>query len=128
MGITNGIATKLGLAGTAILSLVALIQPLLDLTGRQAADGSSHYATLAAIVGAVTIIGRMLQAAAQERDAPSPAQLSEDATLPDDDLEPEPSDEQLETRFKGDPPHVKTTVSPPLHRIPDDAPPHDPER
>jgi hypothetical protein len=59
--IPSGLSTKVGLAGTGILSLVAAVQPFLD--GAHDSD-ARFYAATAAALAAVTIFGRMLQAAA----------------------------------------------------------------
>ena len=56
-----GLATKLGAVGTALLSAAAVLAPLLDNVG---ADTSRLFVTLATVLLAVTVLGRMLQAAA----------------------------------------------------------------
>ena len=71
VNVPSGMATKMGQAGTAILALVAAFGSVLDGFG---AETSKDFAVMATAVGIATILGRMLQAAAATRDAPSPAQ------------------------------------------------------
>ena len=56
-----GLGTKLGVAGTVLLGLVAVAGPVIDGFG---ADESAIFGGLATLLVAVTILGRMLQAAA----------------------------------------------------------------
>jgi hypothetical protein len=57
-----GLATKLGLLGTALLSLAAILTPLLPDTG---ANTSKVMAACATALAGMVVIGRSLQAAAQ---------------------------------------------------------------
>src|SRR3954470_21450362 len=66
-----GIATKLGVYGTSVLAIVALVTAVLD--GDHTPETLTALAT-ATIVLATTIYGRMVQAAALLRNAPSPLQ------------------------------------------------------
>lgn len=72
--IPTGLATRLGVIGTAGLAVAALIAAIL--TGNHSAD------TQTALIGAVatlvtTMIGRYAQATALARDIPSPKQLAD---------------------------------------------------
>lgn len=71
-----GIATKLGVYGTSVLAIVALVTAVLD--GDHTPETLTALAT-ATIVLATTIYGRMVQAAALLRDAPSPLQGLQEA-------------------------------------------------
>lgn len=66
-----GFASKLGVYGTSVLAIVALVTAVLD--GDHTPETLTALAT-ATIVLATTIYGRMKQAAAMFRDAPSPLQ------------------------------------------------------
>lgn len=59
--IAAGLATKLGLLGTALLGIVTAITPLLEGNNQ---DQTELFAILTTVVAVVTIIGRMLQSAA----------------------------------------------------------------
>ena len=85
VNVPSGLATKFGLAGTAILAFVAAFGSVLDGFG---AEKSEDFATMATAVGIATILGRMLQAAAAMRDAPSPAQndVSGELDVPEGDI------------------------------------------
>jgi hypothetical protein len=103
--ISEGLATKMGKWGTALLAVVAAFGPLLDGFGTQ---DSKWFATLAAAVGIATIIGRMLQSAAALRDAPSPTQVppvvddaGDDVALSD---EVPPTVDEARPMYPGDPP------------------------
>lgn len=83
-----GLATRLGLVGTALLGLAAALAPLLDGVG---AGTSRHFATLSAVLAGLTILGRMLQSAAALSNAPQMAAVhTMPPTLSDDDLDGEP--------------------------------------
>lgn len=71
-----GLATKLGVYGTSVLAIVGLVTAVLD--GDHTPETLTALAT-ATIVLATTIYGRMKQAAAMLRDAPSPLQGMQDA-------------------------------------------------
>lgn len=71
--IPAGLGTKIGLAGTALLGIVAALAPLLPDTG---AGTSTTLATLATILASVTVLGRMLQAAAVYIGGGTPPSLS----------------------------------------------------
>lgn len=71
-----GLSTMLGVFGTSVLSIIALITAVLD--GDHTPETLTALAT-AVIVLATTIYGRMQQAAAIYRDAPSPLQGIQDA-------------------------------------------------
>lgn len=86
-----GFATKLGVYGTSVLAIVALVTAVLN--GDHTPETLTALAT-ATIVLATTIYGRMKQAAAVFRDAPSPLQGAADAvSVINAPLDPPPSDE-----------------------------------
>jgi CDP-diglyceride synthetase len=59
--VSKGLATWLGVAGTALCAVVTALTPILE--GNQQAN-TELFAKLTALFGAVTILGRMLQSAA----------------------------------------------------------------
>lgn len=69
--VPTGLATKLGVYGTSVLAIVALVTAVLD--GDHTPETITTLVT-ATIVLATTIYGRMKQAAAAYRDAPSSLQ------------------------------------------------------
>lgn len=71
-----GFATKLGVYGTSVLAIVGMVTAVLD--GDHTPETLVALVT-ATIVLATTIYGRMKQAAALLRDAPSPLQGIQDA-------------------------------------------------
>jgi hypothetical protein len=71
VSIPKGLATQLGVYGTAVLAIAALVSAVLN--GDHTPETLTALAT-ATIVLATTIYGRMKQAAAVYRDAPSPLQ------------------------------------------------------
>jgi hypothetical protein len=71
-----GLATKMGVYGTSVLAIVALVTAVID--GDHTPETLTALAT-ATIVLATTIYGRMVQAAAVFRDAQSPLQGIQDA-------------------------------------------------
>ena len=71
-----GLATKLGVYGTSVLAIVALVTAVLE--GDYTPETLTALAT-ASIVLATTIYGRMKQAAAVLQNAPSPLQGAQDA-------------------------------------------------
>jgi len=71
-----GFATKLGVYGTSVLAIVALVTAVLN--GDHTPETLTALGT-ATVVLATTIYGRMKQAAAVYRDAPSPLQGAQDA-------------------------------------------------
>lgn len=104
--IPKGFATKLGVVGAAILAVVAAITPFID--GATNSD-TRFFAALSSLLAVATVLGRMLQAAAQFRDAPSPQQTYEDPDFIDDVPEPlsvgtVPSEGALRADYPEDPP------------------------
>lgn len=75
-----GLATQLGAVGSLLLYLAALLVPLLPDTG---SDAGKNAAWMGTVLLVVTVAGRMLQAVAKFRDAPSPVQLSHDGAAGD---------------------------------------------
>jgi hypothetical protein len=65
--IPEGLATKMGKWGTALLALIALLQPLIVENAARETGNVKFFATLATVVGGLTIVGRMLQSAAALR-------------------------------------------------------------
>jgi hypothetical protein len=87
--VPTGLATKLGVYGTSVLAIVALVTAVLD--GDHTPETLIALAT-ATIVLSTTIYGRMKQAAALYRDAPNSLQGLEDAiTALNAPLDPPPS-------------------------------------
>lgn len=85
-----GLASKLGVYGTSVLAIVALVTAVLD--GDHTPETLTALAT-ATIVLATTIYGRMKQAAAMYRDAPSPLQgIQEGIGVLNAPLDPPPSE------------------------------------
>lgn len=83
-----GFASKLGVYGTSILAIVALVTAVLD--GDHTPETITALVT-ATIVLATTVYGRMKQAAAVYRDAPSPLQgISDAVDVINAPLEPPP--------------------------------------
>lgn len=105
--IPKGFATKLGVAGAALLAVVSALTPFIS--GADSGD-TQFYAALASGLAAVTILGRMLQAAAQFISLPSPAEYAfADPDLAVDVVDPDPSinapsEHQLKTHFQEDAP------------------------
>lgn len=77
LAVPVGLATKLGVYGTSVLAIVALVTAVLD--GDHTPETLTALGT-AAVVLATTVYGRMVQAAALLRDAPSPLQGLQAAT------------------------------------------------
>lgn len=71
-----GLATKLGVYGTSVLAIVALVSAVID--GDHTPETLTALAT-ATIVLATTIYGRMKQAAAVLLHSPSPLQGAQEA-------------------------------------------------
>lgn len=71
-----GLSTQLGVYGTSVMAIVALVTTVLD--GDHTPETLVALAT-ATILLATTIYGRMRQAAAVYRDSPSPLQGIRDA-------------------------------------------------
>lgn len=106
--ISKGLATKVGLIGTALLAIVAAVQPFLE--GDHSND-AEFWAALATATAVATILGRMLQGAAALRDAPSPMQVYEEPDFIEDVPEPVgtthmpmPSEGELTADYGEDPP------------------------
>ena len=69
-GIPAGLATKLGIAGSALLAAAAALTPLLPDTG---AGTSKVLIACSTVLATATVIGRMLQAAALMLNGPGTA-------------------------------------------------------
>lgn len=111
LDIPKGFATKLGTIGAAILAVVAAVTPFLD--GDHTGD-TRFFAALATVLAGLTVLGRMLQAAAALRDTPSPFQtgdFTDPAEWSDAHQEPvsassAPSEATLKATYPEEPPTV----------------------
>jgi hypothetical protein len=77
--IPSGIGTKLGIAGSALLAVAAALVPFLPDTG---AGTSKVLVACSTVLASVTVLGRMLQAAALFLNGPgvAPAQTANRVT------------------------------------------------